>query len=313
MRDSSKLKRKEPDNYLFLNILNIPVNESFNSFLSNTSNALGSLIKVEIKFHEKLKTPRPQEPQKILKKVDKSFIKDLTKTSQELQNEYPPDVARFIAPKTSSSPHPRTSYSQSNHGPSSSPPPAKKQKTDHKFPIDPEHERLLIEQQDRTRQASLSSENERKLAESFFYQPPRDVPTNPTFKEIDRLQAIKFTEEEKRIKRLEGRYPGASTDTLLKVYPKPTGYSKDDAHERRIKEQILKKIAERRGIQGHDSINNFINTNWERVSKELVNYVGLYGFDGAIESKMKNLSRNMTTEKAPSNRGAGRGGGRGRY
>jgi hypothetical protein len=305
MGDSNKRIRKKLDNN-FLNIFNIPVNESFNSFLSNTSNALGSLIKVEIKFHEKLKTPRPQEPQKILKKVDKSFIKDLTKTSQELQNEYPPDVARFIAPKTSSSPPRRTPSSQSNDGPYSSQQPNKKQKTDHKFPIDPEHERLLIEQQDRTRQASLRSKDIRKFAESFFYPPQRYVPTNPTLEEINREKIKESIAEEQRIRGYEKRYPGASTDTLLKVYPKPTGYSKDDADQRRIIEQILRKKAKIIGLKDHDSIEKFIDKNWDNVSKELVNYVRLYGIKGAIESEMKNGSRHMRHRGVPSKRGGGR-------
>jgi hypothetical protein len=317
MRDIKNRKRKEPDN----DSLNIS---------SLFSNILGRIIKVEINFHEEPETPPPQ---KILKNIPKSFINPLIKAPEDKPNEYSANVVRFKAPgpsslqsnhvpssspppaqmrRTSSSPPQRTSSSQSNDGLYSSQQPNKKQKTDHN-PVDSELEILLIKEKHRIRQASLGSENIRKLAESFFKQPQINVPTNPTIEEINRKKAIESNEEEKRIKGIEERYPGASREILLEVYPKPPKNSEVDAHQRRIKEEILRRRAKKGGLKGHDSIEKYINNNWNKVSQELVNYVGLYGFDGAIKSQMKNPSRNMTTEKAPSNRGAGRGGGRGRY
>jgi hypothetical protein len=350
MRDSSNRKRKEPDN----NFLNITNNKLLSSIISTASNVVSSIIKVEINI-DASKTPPPQE-QNPLNGIPRSFKHKLIPSSSLPNNTHqdPQDVARFIAPKTSSlqppaqmrrtssspllgpssspppaqmrrtssspllgpssSPPPaqmpRTPSSQSNDGPYSSQQPNKKQKTNHKSNI---YDSSLIEQQDRTRQDSLGSENIRKLAESFFKQPQINVPTNPTIKEIYRQEAKELNKEEERIKGLQKRHEGASRNILVQVYPKPTRQSEIDAEERRIKEEILRRRAKKGGLKGHDSINNFINRNWSSVSQELVNYVGLYGFDGAIESDMKNCSRYMTHERVPSNRGGGRRGGGGRY
>lgn len=211
--------------------------------------------------------------------------------------------------RTSSSPPQRTSSSQSKHGASSSQPLAKKQKTDHNPPIDLEHKRLLEQQKDRIRQDSLKSTIRREYAESICYPPKRYVPTNPTADEKVEQENQEFIAEQKRIKRLEERYPGVSIETLLRVFPKPTKNSEYDAREQRIKEKILKEHAKGRNIKDPDSINKFIVANLGNVSQELVNHVELYGIDGAHKNGMKNGSRHMTHERVPSNRGgAGRGG-----
>ena len=80
----------------------------------------------------------------------------------------------------------------------------------------------------------------------------------------------------------------------------------EEEKDQRIKEQILRIRAKGSNLKGHDSINSFINRNLDIVSKDLVNHVRLYGFDGAIRSQMKTLSKRMTYERVPSNRGGGR-------
>jgi hypothetical protein len=204
--------------------------EHFGLPFKNGFNYFEDKDKFEIKYDKNPETPTPEQEQNPLKGIPPSFIYQLSQ-SNSLSNkrpQHPNNVARFNAPGTSSSPQPaqmrrtsssppqRTSSSQSKHGASSSQPLAKKQKTDHNPPIDLEHKRLLEQQKDRIRQDSLKSTIRREYAESICYPPKRYVPTNPTADEKVEQENQEFIAEQKRIKRLEERYPGVSIETLLR-------------------------------------------------------------------------------------------------
>jgi hypothetical protein len=154
--------------------------------------------------------------------------------------------------------------------------PAKRRKNDH-TPIDQEHASLIRQNADRARQLSLGKQDIRDYVEGFFYQPKKDVCTNPTADEIYRKGTEEFFKEENRMKRLEKDNPGVSREILYKVYPPPTIDSENLTKDNKRRTEMLEEIAKRKHLPRGESVQEYVKKNWNNLDERLGNFIGLYG------------------------------------